>query len=762
MKNCITIKYIILYINIMSTPDVDSKIQNISELSLEIVNSCLSAIIFSSFLLHKLNLSKQDILIAQKYFVEFLFFSIILCIKVINIENNEKKSVNETHEHILFTFLIVFYVLTFYIAYENYLNLKDPSHIFRNLIQKTKSYLNVDLFCFILSEIVIIFSVLIHNEGSNDSQIGNDGKYLKLLYNVPFCICLTLISLFMFFIYYLNKHIFPKYELNSKFVLIKTNKLYLAINWTLLAFSLFLFALIYVKSTTNSEYDLIISFSIRIGIYLLNLFDNILFIMIIYYSSFYYYVLGNSCLGGCLAKFGCTRYFNKIRKENSILFQPENLTYKTTDTSFFMNHLLNNIGYAIDDYIIETFEYVLNISLLSITMIFGEDITINEEKLLVNMNVNLSVADENNIKQRIYERKDFEARITNNNALSKINFHFDKVGELKVIIESHYSNQIDQQLKEFKISKESIIQSLQSHKFISLLSKNVKEDRFFKSLKTFCLKTYDHKLVIDIYNKNILDNNTDIFFQEYFQYIREKKRETFLPIIVGIYKIKINKFHEFTLIISLNSLNDNNVRHYNIWQLMRLNAESDREMEYISSSKDKDFFQITTDLLFEENQHFKINDDVSFKRIFSEDVKFLKKVHSNKFSLMMLYFELSESVDKKKDKVKEYFDDILGKVDNVPGPILNDTLLDNDLESKFQVNYQEFDELANNEGMSIAFSEYGDCVNKNKYDCSYGKFNGVVYFAFCNLFDLGGFCSNTSNFYKDYAGDVLEFFKIKE
>ena len=81
-------------------------------------------------------------------------------------------------------------------------------------------------------------------------------------------------------------------------------------------------------------------------------------------------------------------------------------------------------------------------------MIFGEDITINEEKLLVNMNVNLSVADENNIKQRIYERKDFEARITNNNALSKINFHFDKVGELKVIIESHYSNQIDQQLKE--------------------------------------------------------------------------------------------------------------------------------------------------------------------------------------------------------------------------------------------------------------------------------------------------------------------------
>jgi hypothetical protein len=195
---------------------------------------------------------------------------------------------------------------------------------------------------------------------------------------------------------------------------------------------------------------------------------------------------------------------------------------------------------------------------------------------------------------------------------------------------------------------------------------------------------------------------------------------------------------------------------------MRLNAESDREMEYISSSKDKDFFQITTDLLFEENQHFKINDDVSFKRIFSEDVKFLKKVHSNKFSLMMLYFELSESVDKKKDKVKEYFDDILGKVDNVPGPILNDTLLDNDLESKFQVNYQEFDELANNEGMSIAFSEYGDCVNKNKYDCTYGKFKGVVYFAFCNLFDLGGFCSNTSNFYKDYAGDVLEFFKIKE
>ena len=108
------------------------------------INSILSSIIFSSFLLYKNYLSKQDILIGQKYFFQFLFFVSYLCISVIN-SSHSPEQLTHMNPRIFTYYLIFLYIITFAITYENYISLRDPSHVLRILIKKSNNYIYVDI-----------------------------------------------------------------------------------------------------------------------------------------------------------------------------------------------------------------------------------------------------------------------------------------------------------------------------------------------------------------------------------------------------------------------------------------------------------------------------------------------------------------------------------------------------------------------------------------------------------------------------------------
>ena len=52
-------------------------------------------------------------------------------------------------------------------------------------------------------------------------------------------------------------------------------------------------------------------------------------------------------------------------------------------------------------------------------------------------------------------------------------------------------------------------------------------------------------------------------------------------------------------------------------------------------------------------------------------------------------------------------------------------------------------------------------VSKNGFNCVFGNFKGIVFFSFDNLFNVGGVFTKTTNFYKGYFKDVLEYFEWK-
>ena len=180
------------------------------------------ALIINAFApaMFKSRLSKQDSLICQKYFVQFLFFCGNICMIVYSsqasIAINSDYGIIDIFKIITFSVYMIFlYMITFAINYENFLSLRDPTHIFRILIMKTNNYLFVDLCIFIVAGIyigllfILKFSqVELYNEGINSFFIIHTDIWLGIL--------LTLISLSTLLFYPLNIANFPNYKFASK------------------------------------------------------------------------------------------------------------------------------------------------------------------------------------------------------------------------------------------------------------------------------------------------------------------------------------------------------------------------------------------------------------------------------------------------------------------------------------------------------------------------------------------------------------------
>lgn len=735
-------------------------------------NSILCSIIFSSFLLYKSNLSKQDIIIAQKFFVQLVFNTSFFCISVIKSGGNDLPYM---YISAFACYLHCIFIFNFMITYESYHNLKDPSHLLRILIKKSNSYLYVDLYIILFSVGIILYFWL---NGGNYNSPYNIDKVLGL------CIYYLIIGILLVFFFFLNKQNYPKYKLKSNQTLLLTNKLYLGNNTLYLLYSLILFVFSFINilgyEETIAKYNIVSSDIIQLGIYILSWLDCLFYMAIVYNSSFYYYTLSNYPLGSLYFCFGCKKYKNTLpERDNSEDDMSIDYSYKTNDSNKFMLNLYNSIGYIVDDYIIDTFEYFLNISILSIKETYinnyplgmvnnpENNTTTSATTNLINQ-INIGNDDEK-IKKLKLTKENFDCTLFEKWETSNSAFSFKKVGDLNVDIESHFTSEIKDVLNNYKITKNFIINSLLSHKFISLLSKNAKDKQFFKSMDNFAIKTYDKKLLIEIHNGNILDQKMNNLLDKYFQYLTEKKEKTFIPILVGVFKIKINSFRPVVMFISMNPfIEDVPDGFYNFWQLIKFS--SSKKLDKVSSSKDRDTFIITTELLFEKNKKFRISEFDTFKHILKEDIQFLKNVHSDKFSLLILYYELDLDKSNNNENKNNIFDSLIEK--NNQDEIDNDLILVKEIANNNVIkieddhtteNIDNLEEEQQNfyDGKTLFFSDSSATICKNGFPCTYENFKGVVYFSFDNLFCIGNFFTKTKNFYKNYFVDLLEYFEWK-
>ena len=207
----------------------------------------------------------------------------------------------------------------------------------------------------------------------------------------------------------------------------------------------------------------------------------------------------------------------------------------------------------------------------------------------------------------------------------------------------------------------------------SILSCNAKEE-FFLYLKNMSIKSYDKQLTFDIFESNdddiSLDKNNSnrklaIMIDEYFNYIQKVGVSgTFIPIILGIFKVKINSFKTMLIYISCNSLIENSpLNNYSYWQLIRF---SYNEKKRIGSSKYRHNALLGDDLIFDRKYNIsstrggnnnysnkiEIKNFSNFKDTLKQDINFLNKCEANNIKLLMLYFEY-QNIKKKKIKKKE-------------------------------------------------------------------------------------------------------------
>ena len=253
---------------------------------------------------------------------------------------------------------------------------------------------------------------------------------------------------------------------------------------------------------------------------------------------------------------------------------------------------------------------------------------------------------------------------------------------INVKITSYYTDNCVMNIKKLNLISKKIASSMITHfivtakkedkdnpnNFWSLISANAKEE-YFRNMKNITFKSYDKNFNFDFFETDdgeISENNKtnkDIakMIEQYFDYIQEGKGKTgsFLPELIGIFKIKINNFDTMLLYVSRNILVQNIPKNFfTYWQLLRF----DKIKPYkIASSKFHGGTLVEDDPLFERPYSVQAkneNEDINkvllknyndFKEIIENDIEFLKSNNLLYVNLLMMYFEYENTQKHEKE-----------------------------------------------------------------------------------------------------------------
>ena len=324
----------------------------------------------------------------------------------------------------------------------------------------------------------------------------------------------------------------------------------------------------------------------------------------------------------------------------------------------------------------------------------------------------------------------------------------------------------------------------------SLFGSNGKEE-YFNKLKATSIKTYDKKFILDIFETNdedIVDNgkNKELanLLDKYFTYTHGKGiNGTFVPSLVGVFKIKINNFKTLLILITKNSLVDNAPKNFfTYWQLIRF-LESKPE-KIASSQFNAGGTLVKDDPIFErafqiqtkkENPNFnkiQMKNYHDFEEIIQSDIEFLKQCGSENFDLLLMYYEYENTQKHEKqgaitikktqhgaELIEESLpNDIL--FDESGSPIEKAKIPDSQSGTAFSIEGDFLDDNVfsgkNFNNKNIAnFKEIDEKSNISSYEGLFDSFNCLCYFTFENMFDLRKRLSLVINYYNNFKKKIL-------
>ena len=390
---------------------------------------------------------------------------------------------------------------------------------------------------------------------------------------------------------------------------------------------------------------------------------------------------------------------------------------------------------------------------------------------------------------------------------------------LNISIKSFFTRRCVESIYEQKLKGNKIATSLLSHFIInnnaknknidnpnayfwSLLSNNGKEE-YFSSLKNTSIKTFDKNFTLDIFdsnddeivfNENRKNDELSNLLDKYFIYVHGKGiNGTFIPSLVGVFKIKINNFKTLLIFITKNSLVENAPKSfYTYWQLIRFLNEKPKK---IASSKFNSGSLVKDDPIFERSFQIETKrDNPNYNKIFvknysefvdtvKNDIRFLKEISSKNFDLLLMYYEFENTQKhEKQGKIKimqtnkgaEFIEESLPK----------GALFDDETESNINMNSfnpktpvsldgnllsmggdflddnndNEFGGKSSNLKKSGNLIDFEEKVNISGIDGVFDSFNCLCFLTFENIFDIRKRKSVSNNFYNNFQNKVLTNF----
>jgi len=777
-----------------------------------------SSLLFCTLIYYKKKLSHIDLLIIGKNIFLALIFSLFLLFSIHKQIYEIDKEYNYSTSTLSCLYLSLLYCLQIAINLEQFKAIRNPCYVVKYMINNTYNIYYHFLISFILSLIITIFPYFFQKRINNiyNYFFGlTEDDYFDVSINKNAILSPFIIITFFGLLYlYFNIKLFYKNLKEKSLLHLKyTNLCLLITNSFYFGFAIILLFIPLLKNVAN------ISRIIQVLFFFLSISDSYLFIFKIFLSGFYYYYLNETFIGfiiKCLCGFGC--FFGNVSfpKDSSLI---ASMTTKHTKSIY---SFYSYIDYVLEDYILDTLDFILHSTTAGLSIVYknmeektyhfqskndflsiesannnnltSENDNSDNLNTLLNINDIGSDTNENNEEDdnsNLNSTYNFFKLNSKSMLIDKLDndlFSFSYCGDANIFITPLFVKDSIETINLYKVNKYDIINSLLSHKFLSLLMTNSKRV-FFKKLNNLIFKTYDNKLLIELHT-DINSNNIDFndLIKRYFNHINYENINSFLCVLLGVFKIKINNLKEILIFVSKNPFIENVPRDFYIyWELMRFIIDK-KKFHKVLSSKDRDSFIIPSreeSFISGPNNRsniFQLEDYQIFHDTIKNDIEFLRSIYSSDFSLLVLYyeFETNKNVSKEskfiniknKNTNDSNTDLIKVKANNndsgfnfSPDNNYSNNIQDNiiytnnifDIDKEVIITGEGKKKIDEMSDIPLYSNDSKSLIMKNGFESTFNNYKGIVYFRWDNIFyqKKKGLMET---FFSDYENAVIKYF----
>ena len=502
-----------------------------------------------------------------------------------------------------------------------------------------------------------------------------------------------------------------------------------------------------------------------------------------------------------------------------------------------VNIYKNNI--FIEDYYLGYFDQFLNIITASLYQVYNSkyfSTQANERNLTNKLKIEDISAIGGNMKDTSVSAINTKAVVNAKNEIGEdtVRFNFDKnlhkddlkrfedVLENKFLVRNN-NNYLDISINSYlttrcveciydqKIKGKNVGDSLISHMILSNISKNRNpenpranywsllasngKEQYFNKLRNTSIKTFDKNFVLDIFDTDDgdinffekgINNSLAQLLDKYFTYIHGKGvNGTFIPSLVGIFKIKINNFKTLLIFITKNSIVENAPKSFfSYWQLLRILKGKPQKIASSQFSSRGSFikddpifdraFQIET---IKDNPNYNkigFRNYSEFQGIINSDIEFMRQVGAKNFDLLLMYYEYENTQKHEKqgaikirqtNKGAEFVEESMPKgfLDEEGGTSLKEKKgsFDGDFLNFGKEGFLDEENFGgDNFNMRKVMKDLDsfDKSNMNGYEGLFDNFNCLCYFIFENIFDIRQRNSVNDEYYGNVKDNILKYF----